>query len=66
MRKIAKFIQKIDILVKPYEFRVSNRKKNSTYVGGIITLAIIIFGAFYYAQVFMKTLNNDNIIYAGT
>jgi hypothetical protein len=64
--KIKMYLNSLDFLVKPYEFKVSNGQSNSTFLGGCLTLLIIIFGSLYFASIIIRILGGDSIIYAGT
>lgn len=64
--KVQQYLKNCDLLVKPYEFKVSNREGNSTVLGGINSLVIIFIGFFYFISICIKIIAAENIIYAGT
>ncbi|CAD8160788.1 unnamed protein product [Paramecium pentaurelia] len=71
---IRKFIKKVDLLVDPYEFNISQKEKSLTplgfilnnFLGGFISIVLLVFASFYIVGVFQKSIQNQNTIYAGT
>ncbi|CAK71937.1 unnamed protein product (macronuclear) [Paramecium tetraurelia] len=71
---IRNLIKKADLLVDPYEFNISQKEKSLTpigfiqfqFLGGFISMLLLIFTSFYIVGVFQRSIQNQNTIYAGT
>ncbi len=64
--KLARYINWCDFLAKPYEFKVNHKKRNSTFIGGVLSFSIIVIGTLYFASILLKKIDKSNIIYNGT
>lgn len=49
------YVKMCDVLVKPYEFKVMDREKNVTVLGGSISIFIAVFATLYFIAVFIRT-----------
>ncbi|CAD8180144.1 unnamed protein product [Paramecium octaurelia] len=63
---LLRLIRRADVLVKPFQFNVHNRKRTQTLIGGIFSILLFVTYILYGISLFNRQELNQNTIYAGS
>ncbi|CAD8086127.1 unnamed protein product [Paramecium sonneborni] len=63
---LLKYIRRADILVKPFQFNIHNRKRTQTLIGGIFSIFLFVTYILYGISLYNRQEFNQNTIYAGS
>ncbi|CAD8084753.1 unnamed protein product [Paramecium sonneborni] len=63
---LLKLIRRADVLVKPFQFNVHNRKRTQTLIGGFFSISLFVTYILYGISLYNRQEQNQNTIYAGS